>query len=272
MKMELTGMSFPMLIKNSEGRLFKLMAIDNKSVSEDIAYQSITGVYKGTNGAKAEYREIEIEGTNNILNFGFTQSDGIALYNRSQEKFNQDEDADLLAFGITQSEISDNKSKRTIQSQLNETQLPEKMAKEAEERRRAKQAKQSNQENQGQFTEELPESMRLEAEARKKAKQQAQQSLSTSGETEDVVTDEMQQIINAAKAKRDANKQEEQTSNGTDALMPNNTSVRSIVYTPKGKATQTYTIEGTRILNKNGERNGRHKQFKQRQISKVKCV
>jgi len=25
-------------------------------------------------------------------------------------------------------------------------------------------------------------------------------------------------------------------------------------------------------LNKNGERNGRHKQFKQRQISKIKCV
>jgi hypothetical protein len=169
MKMEFAGMTFPMLIKNSKGRLFKLMAIDEKSVSEDITFQSITGLYKGTNGAKAEYREIEIEGTNNILNFGFTQADGIALYKRSQERF--DEEDELLAMGVDPSELSDNKSNKTIKRQLTETQLPEKMAKEAEERRRAKQAKQDSK---GQFVDELPEKMRLEVEARKKAKQAKQ--------------------------------------------------------------------------------------------------
>jgi hypothetical protein len=354
MKMELTGMSFPMLIKNSEGRLFKLMAIDNKSVSEDIAYQSITGVYKGTNGAKAEYREIEIEGTNNILNFGFTQSDGIALYNRSQEKFNQDEDADLLAFGITQSEISDNKSKRTIQSQLgnipnealdNLSAEDQAIIDAAKAKRDAKkQGKpiqaQNVQQQKVSTIQLLPENEEKIKDGTKSitnrtlkqkiddgiytmsdgtqvevklfglynveyigdavivtsnsggptfsgdeyakaegfkdwidfqennnfsknfvdgnqaryvyAIKVVQQPSSTSGKVEDVVTDEMQQMINEAKAKRDGKKQN-QAFTGTDTLIPNNTSVRSIVYTPKGKEKQTYTIEGTRILNKNGD-------------------
>jgi hypothetical protein len=36
-------------------------------------------------------------------------------------------------------------------------------------------------------------------------------------------------------------------------LTPTSTSTRTVDYTPKGKEKQTYTIEGARILNKNGE-------------------
>ena len=244
MKMEFAGMTFPMLIKNSEGRLFKLMAIDEKSVSEDIAFQSITGLYKGTNGAKAEYREIEIEGTNNILNFGFNQADGIALYNRSQERFNEEDD--LLAMGVDPSEISDNKSNKTIKRQLTETQLPEKMAKEAEERRRAKQAKQDSK---GQFTDELPEKMRLEVEARKKAKQAKQAEQQGPQFTEELPESMRLQM----EARKKAKQQGEQPITTSDVLLPTTTDQKFIDYTPKGKTTQTYTIQGSKIFNKAGD-------------------
>ena len=256
MKMEFAGMTFPMLIKNSKGRLFKLMAIDEKSVSEDIAFQSITGLYKGTNGTKAEYREIEIEGTNNILNFGFTQADGIALYKRSQERF--DEEDELLAMGVDPSELSDNKSNKTIKRQLTETQLPEKMAKEAEERRRAKQAKQDSK---GQFTDELPEKMRLEAEARKKAKQAKQAEQQDPQFTEELPESMRLELEARKQAKQQKLAQPTQPSTSvnnqpitaSEVLLPNTTSQRFIDYTPKGKTTQTYTIEGSNIFNKAGD-------------------
>lgn len=172
-ELKLRALDFPMLIKNSEGRLFKLMAIDDKSISEDIAFQSITGIYKGTFGLKAEYREIEVEGAKSILNFGFTQPDAVALNEHSKIRNQFSEENDLLAFGVDPSEISDNKSTASVKRQVNNPEVAARIAAEAEERRRAKQAQQE-----GQFVEELPEKMRLEAEARKKAKAEkgAQQS------------------------------------------------------------------------------------------------
>jgi hypothetical protein len=226
--MEFEGMTFPMLIKNSEGRLFKLMTIDNKLISEDIAYQSITGVYKGTNGAKAKYSEIEIEGTNNILNFGFKQADGIALYKRSQEKFNKDVDADLLALGVTPSEISDNKSKKTIQSQL------------------------GNVENQNIPSEPLDvlsledQASMDEAKAKMKAKQKGKQSTFTSSQpkNEDELTDEDLQYISEAKAKRNAKIQGQQ-------LQANERE-----YTPEKLTKQNMPKNGIFVFGSNTE--GRH--------------
>jgi hypothetical protein len=170
---ELKKVDFPTLIKNSDGRLFQLVSIDGRSTSEDVAFQSISGIYKGSSGIKAEYREIEVEGAKGVLNFGFTQVDGVALNQHSKKRGVTDEENELLAMGVDPSEISDNKSNRTIKKQVSQSQLPQSMAREIEERRRAKEAKQK-----AELTEELPESMRAEAEARRKAKEakKAQQS------------------------------------------------------------------------------------------------
>ncbi len=244
--LEFVNVNFPILIKSTEGRLFKLMSVDNKSISDDIALQSITGVYKGTSGVKAEYREIQIEGTKDLLNFGFSQADGIALYKLSQTKSKRSEIDELLAMGVDMSEISDNMSSAKVTKQLAQTQLPERMAKEADERRRAKAAQQ---EAKAQFVEELPESMRLEAEARRKAK--AAKAAETEGaQFTEELPESMKRDLEARKAKKAKQAQEPGAS---EELTPKTTSTRTIDYTPKGKERQTYTIEGTRILNKDGQ-------------------
>jgi hypothetical protein len=176
MEGKLRRVDFPMLIKNSEGRLFKLMAIDERSISEDIAFQSITGIYKGTQGLKAEYREIEVEGAKSLLNFGFTQTDAIALHEHSSKKNTYSEENDLLAMGVDPSELSDNKSATTVRRQVKNVSTAAKLTAQAEERRRANQAAQEGR-------------------------------TYTPGEVIDEVTPEMQAMIDAAKAKRDAKKQ-----------------------------------------------------------------
>jgi hypothetical protein len=171
---------------------------------------------KGTNGAKAEYREIEIEGTNNILNFGFTPSDGVALYKRSQEKFTNDND--LLAMGLDPSEISDNKSKKVVTAQLSEAQKIEKLTQEYQDKKKAKQTIEEGKVYQPNVIVDdlsnLPEDLRLQIEAKQKGVQPVTPS---------------------------------------EVLLPDTTSQRSIDYTPKGKTTQTYTIQGSKIFNKAGD-------------------
>lgn len=159
-----SGVYFPTIIKNSEDRLFKLTYVDGRSTSEDIAYQSITGRYIGTSGLKAEYREIKIEGAKGLLNFGFTQEDGISLYEHSQTRYEDSEEYQQLESGADPSNISDNISNSSVQRKLDESGLPESMQRSLDERRRRSQIDQD--------VTELPESMRLSLERRRKKQQE----------------------------------------------------------------------------------------------------
>jgi len=97
------GAVFPMLIKTADDRLFKLAGLDGKSVGKSISLQSITGRIAETRGTTAVYTEIAIEGTRNMLNFGFTEEDGQKLYEQSLIRNNsyQSEEDYLFNLGAT---------------------------------------------------------------------------------------------------------------------------------------------------------------------------
>lgn len=122
---ELRSVNFNLLLSDGEGNLFKLNKIDDAPISEAIALSSVSGYGNVPNsGLKAEYTKLDIEGTNNLLNFGFSKQDGIKLY----EKVNSIDDVNqLLAVGIDPSvlsEYSDNKSRTDAPSNYADTLGP----------------------------------------------------------------------------------------------------------------------------------------------------
>jgi hypothetical protein len=114
---ELESVSFKVLLSDGEGRLFKLNKIDNKPISEAIARSSVSGFGKIPNtGLTAEYVKLNIEGTNNLLNFGFSPKDGVKLYEKVRPS---DDINDLLNAGVDPSvlsQLSDNKTKQEAPS------------------------------------------------------------------------------------------------------------------------------------------------------------
>jgi hypothetical protein len=78
----LSRVVFPFLIKK-ENTLYKLTEINDRSVSEAIVLKSLNLLSSSSNpnaGLKAKYVQIKPEGTNNLLNFGFTTKDGSEIY------------------------------------------------------------------------------------------------------------------------------------------------------------------------------------------------
>jgi hypothetical protein len=122
---ELRSVNFSLLLSDGEGNLFKLNKIDDAPISEAIAFSSVSGYGSVPNsGLKAEYTKLDIEGTNNLLNFGFSKQDGIKLY----EKVNSIDDVnELLRVGVDPSilsEYSDNKTKTDAPSNYADTLGP----------------------------------------------------------------------------------------------------------------------------------------------------
>jgi hypothetical protein len=109
---ELRSVNFSLLLSDGEGKLFKLNKIDDAPISEAIALSSISPYGSVPNsGLKAEYVKLDIEGTNNLLNFGFSKQDGIKLYEKVRSL---DDIDDLVRVGVDPSvlsELSDNKTK-----------------------------------------------------------------------------------------------------------------------------------------------------------------
>ena len=122
---EIRSVNFNILLSDGEGNLFKLNKIDDAPISEAIALSSVSGYGSIPNsGLKAEYTKLDIEGTNNLLNFGFSKQDGIKLYEKvsSLDNVNQ-----LLSVGIdpsVMSEYSDNKTKSEAPSKYADTLGP----------------------------------------------------------------------------------------------------------------------------------------------------
>ena len=116
---EIQSVSFKVLLSNGEGKLYKLNKIDNKPISEAIARNSMYSFGNIPNsGLTAEYIKLDIEGTNSLLNFGFSKKDGVKLY----EKVSSVDDInDLLNAGVDPSvlsQLSDNKTKQEAPSKF----------------------------------------------------------------------------------------------------------------------------------------------------------
>ena len=122
---ELKSVNFSLLLSDGEGNLFKLNKIDDAPISEAIALSSVSGYGSIPNsGLKAEYTKLDIEGTNNLLNFGFSKQDGVKLY----EKVSAIDDVNqLVSVGVDPSvlsEYSDNKTKTEAPSNYADTLGP----------------------------------------------------------------------------------------------------------------------------------------------------
>lgn len=108
---ELQSVNFSLLLSDGSGNLFKLNKVDDAPISEAIAFRSVSPYALPNTGLKAEYTKIDIEGTNSLLNFGFTKQDGVKLYKKVSSK---NEINDLISVGVDPSvlsESSDNKTK-----------------------------------------------------------------------------------------------------------------------------------------------------------------
>lgn len=116
---ELQSVSFKVLLSDGEGKLYKLNKIDDKPISEAIARNSMYSYGKIPNsGLTAEYIKLDIEGTNSLLNFGFTKQDGIKLYEKVRPA---DDINDLLNAGVDPSvlsQLSDNKTQQEAPSKF----------------------------------------------------------------------------------------------------------------------------------------------------------
>jgi hypothetical protein len=101
--------NFPFLFSSRDKKLYKLAKLDGEDVSKNIALASLNPTkIVPLNGLKAEYIEIKVEGTDNILSYGFSKEDGVKLFNYSQPKV---EEFDPYAFFTAMpSSISDNMS------------------------------------------------------------------------------------------------------------------------------------------------------------------
>lgn len=76
----LESVGYPILLSNYNGKVYKLVSVDGVNTSDDIAKRAVMNVTSTTMfGFKAEYRELAMEGTNKLLNFGFSAQDGKAL-------------------------------------------------------------------------------------------------------------------------------------------------------------------------------------------------
>jgi hypothetical protein len=116
---EIQSVSFKVLLSNGEGKLYKLNKIDNKPISEAIARNSMYSFGNIPNsGLTAEYIKLDIEGTNSLLNFGFSKKDGVKLYEKVSSL---DDINDLLNAGVDPSvlsQLSDNKIKQEAPSKF----------------------------------------------------------------------------------------------------------------------------------------------------------
>lgn len=102
---EIQSVSFKALLSNGDGKLYKLNKIDNKPISEAIARNSMYSFGNIPNsGLTAEYVKLDIEGTNSLLNFGFTKQDAIKLYQKAKLA---DTPNELISLGIDPSVLSE---------------------------------------------------------------------------------------------------------------------------------------------------------------------
>ena len=76
----LDSVGYPILLSNYNGKVYKLVSVDGINTSDDIAKRAVMDITSTTMfGIKAEYRELSMEGTSKLLNFGFSAQDGKAL-------------------------------------------------------------------------------------------------------------------------------------------------------------------------------------------------
>jgi hypothetical protein len=110
---ELQSVSFKVLLSDGEGKLYKLNKVDNKPISEAIARNSMYAFGKIPNtGLSAEYIKLDIEGTNSLLNFGFTKQDGVKLYEKVRPA------NDIIVDQSMLSQLSDNKTQQEAPSKF----------------------------------------------------------------------------------------------------------------------------------------------------------
>lgn len=119
------SMSFRVLLSDDEGNLYKLSKIDDRFISKAIARSSM-GIGGGliNTGLKAEYVKLDIEGTKNLLNFGFNKTDGIKIYKKAQS---QDETVDqtrMMMSSYMISDLSDNKTQQEVPGDYDEFSGP----------------------------------------------------------------------------------------------------------------------------------------------------
>ena len=113
--MEINGAMFKVLISDDDGNLFRLVSIDDIPVSDRIAQHSVDKLMGPVNtGMKADYVRMDIEGTKNLLSFGFNQQDGKRLWEAVKPK--PEEEVRYFLNGEEVSPLSDNMTKQEAPS------------------------------------------------------------------------------------------------------------------------------------------------------------
>lgn len=115
--MEINGAKFKVLLSDNDGNLFRLVSVDDVPVSDRIAQHSVDKLMGPVNtGLKAEYVRMDVEGTKNLLSFGFNQQDGKKLWEAVRPKSEQEEEVRYFLNGQVVSPLSDNMTKQEAPS------------------------------------------------------------------------------------------------------------------------------------------------------------
>jgi hypothetical protein len=121
----INSVSFNVLLSNGKGKLYKLNKIDGKSISESIARTSIEAGFIANAGLTAEYVTLDVEGTNNLLNFGFNKKDAIKIFNSTKPVEDLEARAREMGYdGSITSKYSDNKTKEQAPSNYENALAP----------------------------------------------------------------------------------------------------------------------------------------------------
>jgi hypothetical protein len=111
--------SFNPLIKDGDGKLYRLNAVDGNRVADMVTLgmslgSAYTDVFTGT---KAEYVKVDVEGSENLLSFGFNPKDAKEIYEATREKTEEDDDIAYYLNGSAKVMNSDNKPASTVSRQ-----------------------------------------------------------------------------------------------------------------------------------------------------------
>jgi hypothetical protein len=133
----LLSTSFSPLIRDGNGNLYRLNAIDGNRLADMVT----AGMSAGTEyaevfvGTKAEYVKVDVEGTENLLSFGFNPKDAKDIYEATREETEEDDDIAYYLNGSAKVINSDNKPANTVSRQIlqDEEDMDDQLAQYSEE-------------------------------------------------------------------------------------------------------------------------------------------
>ena len=234
--------SFSPLIKDGDGNLYRLNTVDGNRVADMVTLgMSVGSTYTDAfTGTKAEYTKVDVEGSENLLSFGFTPKDAKEIYDATQEKEEEDDDIAFYMNGSAKVMNSDNKPGSTVSRQVlqDEEDMDDQLAQYSEEDELGEED--INEDFYKKFKSSRKPASAKPAEVNLEDPQGPVQVDNVLDE--DDLTDEMLSKFKGAKKP-----------GNVKAAQPAAPQGVKINYTPKGKTRQTYTVIGSKIYNSKNE-------------------